>query len=98
MKAKHFKRIRLKARYFLVIKTGGLFGDFRKDISRFSNDKDLSEGVRVLAFNELQAAKRYCKRNFENSLVPDTETNSTFGRYRVVPFDMQFRRFVKYYF
>lgn len=73
MKAKHFRKLRAKAKYYIVDTTWGLFGDFRE--SSFVHI--------VLALNHRNACERAKKRGFGVELSIGNETSEKWGKWKV---------------
>ena len=99
MKAKHISKIRLRAKYFMVLETDGMFGDFKG--FRGSFPKPLDSGIKVFAYNHLDAVQRAQKRKgygCSRHYLRTNETTENFGHFRCYeigkPHD---GRFVKYF-
>ncbi len=84
MKAKYFKKLKSKSKYFYVSNSESLFGSF------------YGIGKSVLAFNHENAAYRFIKRTSrkESDII---ETSQEWAKYKVVPSDNPFPRFTKYF-
>jgi hypothetical protein len=93
MKAKHIKRIREMMQTFLIKRSYGMFGDFTYDLECYD---------KIMARNPREATKRYCKRNHyikdlnRYDEVPD-ESNEMFAKFRVLPINTPYDRFVTYW-
>lgn len=84
MKAKHFKKIRQKAKYFSGVYSPRT-NDFR-DIKSFE----------ILAYSYYHAAQRYCRRrNIRYSQLFETTSNSPI--LSIVPEETPYDRFYRYY-
>jgi len=98
MKAKHFKKLRTKSQYYLVLETSGLFGNF-KGMCSYS-DAPLSDYTTVLARSSFEACNRLAKRNhskkrsYSDNLY---ECKKIFAIFKVYPLNKPYERFVKYY-
>lgn len=99
MKAKHIRKIRKSTAYFLVLKSDGMFGDFK---NYNGHEKDLTSYKEVLARSPKHAAERFMKRI---SAIKELthwdgtahETQEIFAKVKVIPKDMPFKRLVKYF-
>jgi len=76
-KERTFGELREECNWYYVVKSAGLFGDFR-GWSSIITPKE----VRVLARNHKEAAERYDKRNYTKRPTTRTQT-SQFAKYRV---------------
>ena len=86
MKAKHFKKIREQVQYFRVYQSGGLFGEF------WSTDSyEL-----ILAKTPENAVLRWQKRIYHRQ-YDIRQTGERFGKFKVLPDNKPFNRFITYW-
>ncbi len=91
MKAKQITKLRAKTRYYMVLRSYGMFGDFSG-----------RHYTTVLARSPKEAAKRFMKRtnaikDLNNHDQTPDQTNKMFGTLKVMPTDSPFERHVTYW-
>ena len=94
MKAKYFKKSRSKVQYYYVSETIHLFGYWN---SYLNNSGGGLSKVEVLATNPHQAVLRYLKRTNQKDFYEHNETSAEWAKFRVIPKDKPYDRFITYY-
>jgi hypothetical protein len=92
MKARHFKKLRKKVKVYLVERSAGMWGNFCDSIPQ----------KQVVGLSYQNAVYRYTKRthtiqDITNVYSNPTEIDSMFGKWKIVPADTPYKRFVKYF-
>ena len=94
IKAKHFRKLRKKLKVYYIQRSFEMFGDFANiPIERQS---------RVVGLSYSNAVYRYARRTHTISDIlsiyeTPIETNEMFGKWKIVPADTPYTRFIKYF-
>lgn len=94
MKAKYFSKLRKELKLFYVLKTDGLFGDF-KDYR--GDSKELQSFTLILALSPKNAVERYCKKRNIYKRREWDEDRECWAHFKVFPHNKPYHKHATYW-
>lgn len=98
LKAKHFKTIRKKAKFYFVLETQHhLLGEFTKGNCSYLENIPLTDFTKVFARSYHEAIKRYNKKNNKSTHIFYYKEKENWAQYKIIPAANPFMRFATYW-